>query len=429
MGWFSRATGLDAVTSASEALSDLQGRDSFYSVGDPDIAYRLGYADPGSPVVSEYTSMTLSAVYRAASIVAGSVAGLPLKTLQRGMDNETQQVPSFLDTPGQISAAGWARLSPFEWKEMVVLHLLLHGNCYLQHIRNGAGAVVALHIVHPSCVEPLWDGSMPGGKKYVITQVYPQQESLTLSTNDMTQIMNMSFDGLRGISAITMARLSMGAALAGDKAAQRQFQNGALISGLVTPAVGEDLTADEATVVKDHINRMMLGPDHAGDIPVINRRLEFSPWSLSAADAQFIESRTFSVDEVGRWFGVPPHLLGLTEKSTSWGQGIAEQNRGLARYTLTPWTNRIQDRLSTLLPADKWCEFDFSMFIKPSPEDEIKLLIDQVNSGLLTLNEARQLRNLPKLEGGDEPRIPQVTPQSLGKEGGAPGGPDAEPAN
>jgi hypothetical protein len=55
---------------------------------------------------------------------------------------------------------------------------------------------------------------------------------------------------------------------------------------------------------------------------------------MNSKDAQFMESRTFSVDEVGRWFGVPPHLLGLTEKSTSWGQGIAEQNRGLARYTL-----------------------------------------------------------------------------------------------
>jgi HK97 family phage portal protein len=425
MGWWSRATGLDAITTAASAFPndlDIEKRDAFYSIGDPELAYRLGYADPGSPIVSEYTAMTLSSVYRAAAIVAGSIAGLPLRTIEQGQNGETTRTSSFLDNPGQFSATGYTRMTPFEWKEMVILHLLLHGNAYLQHIRNGAGVLVGLHIVHPLCVMPEWNSESEGGKQFVVSTTQPIMETRTFQVSEMTQIMNMSFDGLRGLSAISLARLSMGGALAGDKAAQRQFQNGALISGLVTPAEGEDLTADEATVVKNHINSMMMGPDHAGDIPVINRRLTFTPWTLSAADAQFIESRTFSVDEVGRWFGVPPHLLGLTEKSTSWGQGIAEQNRGLARYTLTPWTNRVQDRLGTLLPTGKWVEFDYAAFVKPSPEDEIKLLIEQVNSGLITLNEARQVRNLAPLEGGDKPRIPAVLPQNLNKEGGVPGG-------
>jgi HK97 family phage portal protein len=139
----------------------------------------------------------------------------------------------------------------------------------------------------------------------------------------------------------------------------------------------------------------------------MNKRLKFQAWQLSAADAQFLESRTFQIDEVGRWFGLPPHLLGLTEKSTSWGQGIAEQNRGLARYTLKAWTGRIEGRLTLLLASPaRTAEFDYAAFIAPSPEDEIKLLIEQVNSGLLTLNEARKIRNMPALAGGDIPRFP-----------------------
>jgi HK97 family phage portal protein len=131
---------------------------------------------------------------------------------------------------------------------------------------------------------------------------------------------------------------------------------------------------------------------------------------MTAADAQFLESRTFSVDEVGRWFGVPPHLLGLTEKATSWGQGIAEQNRGLARYTLQPWTSRIEQRLTRLISDPKRrAEFDYSTFVKPSPEDDANLTIAQVNAGILTLNEGRKRQNLPPLPadtGADLPRVP-----------------------
>jgi hypothetical protein len=90
-----------------------------------------------------------------------------------------------------------------------------------------------------------------------------------------------------------------------------------------------------------------------------------------------------------------------TEKQTSWGTGVQEQNRGLARYTLEPWTTRIQERLSRLLTGGKKCEFDYSAFVQPDPETEIGLLIDQVDAGLLTINEARKIRNLPPLPGGD----------------------------
>jgi HK97 family phage portal protein len=148
------------------------------------------------------------------------------------------------------------------------------------------------------------------------------------------------------------------------------------------------------------------GVENAGDVAVINRKLKFTPWTISPEDAQFLGSRTFAIDEIGRWYGVPPHLLGQVDKTTSWGQGIAEQNRGLARYTLTPWTTRIEQRLSRLIAGSKHVEFDFTAFIAPSPEDEISLLLSQVNGGLITANEARRIRNMPPIEGGDTLRTP-----------------------
>ena len=370
-----------------------------YSIADPTVAMLLGYTSPDGVSVSESGALTLAAVWRAVSLIAGSVAALPLRTLQDGPDGQRERVGSFLDHPG-----GRERLTSYEWTEVVLVHLLLHGNSYLQHIRNRANALVALWPVHPQCVSVEWDDSRPGGKVFTVRDGTVDRE---FDATEMTQIMGISLDGLRGLSPIGYARLSLANGIAADKAASRMFTSGAMISGLVTPSdPAEAFTEDEAKIVKESVNRTMIGPERAGDIAVVNRSLKFTPWSMSAEDAQFLQSRTYQVDEVGRWFGIPPHLLGLTEKSTSWGQGIAEQNRGLARYTLTPWTSRIEQRLTRLLPAGRIAEYDYTAFVRPAPEDEISLLINEVNSGLLTLNEARRVRNLPPLPGGDVPRTP-----------------------
>jgi HK97 family phage portal protein len=381
-------------------------RSATYSAADPQLAVMLGYTPAdGSIVVTANTALTLSAVFRAVSIVAGSVASLTLRTIETDpKSGEKKPVGSFLDNPGGD------RYTPFEWAELLTISIILKGEIFLQHIYNAAGALAWLNPVLPEQVSVYWDASRPGGKRFEVRQASidgQPQKPLTLDATTMTQIMGMSLDGRRGISAIGAARMSLGTALAGDKAANRQFSQGAMIAGMVTPDGDEDFDEDEAKTIKRMVNRTMIGPEHAGDIPVINRRLKFSPWTMSAKDAQFIESRTFSIDEVGRWIGVPPHLLGLTEKSTSWGQGIAEQNRGLARYTLKSLTSRIEQRLSRLVASPrKTAQFDYTEFVAPSPEDNVNLIIAQVNAGLITPNEGRRRLNLAPADGGDLLRIP-----------------------
>lgn len=381
MSWFSRK---------KEVRSE-----ELISISDPRLAILLGYSGGALPLVSEQTAMTLSAVWRAVWIVSGSVAMLPLRTYLEDEDEQKARQKSFLDYPAGKNGKE-TKMTPFEWKQLVLVHLLLRGNAYLQHLYNGAGSIAGLWPVFPGCVHTEADDDVPGGKRFDVTDAKGQKRSFDAS--NMTHLHGVSIDGLTGLSPVGVARQSLGTALSGDKAAHRMFTNGAMVSGLVTPDDGEDITPAEAQVVKDHINQKVLGTDNAGDIPVMNKRLKFQQWSLSAEDAQFLQSRTFQIDEIGRWFGVPPHLLGLTEKSTSWGQGIAEQNRGLARYNLMTWTTPIEERLSLLLSENKFAEFDYSMFMRPSPEDEIELLIKQVDAGLLTLNEARKIRNLPPIK-------------------------------
>ncbi len=375
-----------------------------FSISDPALAAAFGIstANYSGQTVSESSALTLSAVFRATSLVAGALAGLPLQTLQTGDEGTSVPVGSFLDNP-----AGPDRQTPFEWCELCGVHLLMQGDIFLQHIYTRGGAICGLNPVHPLAVQVEPDESVVGGKRMRVdlgAGVPTGERFREFDALDMTHIVGLSLDGVRGVSPITLARNGIGTGLAADKAAAKMFKQGALISGMVTPE--EDVDEDDAEAIKEQIQARVLGVDRAGDVAIINRRLKFTPWSLSAEDAQFLQSRVFQVEEIARWFGVPPHLLGLTEKSTSWGQGIAEQNRGLARYTLTPHTNRIEQRLSRLVPSNRRVEFDFTEFTAASPEDDIGLLIDQVNAGLMTPNEARARLNRPPVAGGNVLRTP-----------------------
>lgn len=381
-------------------FSRAEKRASLISIGDPVLAefFGVGSRNFSGESVTELSALGLSAVYRAVNLIAGTIASLPLNTL-RTVEDRREPVGSFLDTP-----AGPDRQTPFEWKETVLLHLLLNGNAYLLHVYGGAGQLIGLEPIHPQCVGVELDVDYVGGRKFTVTL----QDGTTrdYGADRMTHIPGPCFDGLKGVGPITVARNSFGIGLAGERAAARVFRNGGLFSTLVTPE--DDIDEDEAKVIKESLQARMSGPENAAEIVMINRKLKVSPYSMSMADAQFLESRIHQVEEIGRWFGLPPHLLGQTEKSTSWGTGIEEQNRGLARHTLMPWTSRIEQRLSRLLPNPRFVEFDYSGYLKPAPDDEINLLIAQVNSGLLTLNEARRIRNLPPLDdpSADLPRVP-----------------------
>lgn len=372
---------------------------------DPALAEYLGLAgaNVAGVAVTERSSLGLTALWRAVSLISGAIAGLPLKTYRDTPDGRRERVSSFLDEP-----AGPDGLTRFEWVELVMVHLLLHGNAFLVHQYGGAGQLVGLVPAHPGAVtvkvpetadEKARFGDWP--KMFVVRLANGRQ--LELSPGDLTHIPALSTDGLRGISPIEAHRQAIGTGLAGDQAAARMFGSGMLIGGMVS--ANEDLAEEDAQEIVDGIKAKTAGSSHAGDIAFINAQLTFTPWTVPAKDAQFLESRVHQVEEVGRIYGIPDHLMGLQQKQTSWGTGVAEQNRGLARYTLMSWTSRLEQRLSRLLPRPRFVEFDYSGFLQPSPEVEIPLLIQQVQAGLLTPDEARAIRNLPPL---DDPEAPDA---------------------
>lgn len=370
-----------------------------FSVADPALAgwFGIGNASYAGVNVTETNALGSAALWRAVSLIAGTIASLPLRSYRRGDDDTRTRIRTFLDDPGL--AVG---LTVFEWVELVLTHLLLYGNAYLLHVYNGAGAIAGLQPIHPALVSVQRDRDV--GKVFRVTTDDNRQEIYT--PIDLTHLMGLSTDGWKGLEPLHLLRQPIGTGLAGDRAAARLFSSGLLLQGLVTTE--DDVTEEEAKQIKAGLDSKIAGWDAAGGVGFVNRNLKFSAWSMKADEAQFLEARQFSVEEIARAYGVPKVLLAQDGAST-WGSGIAELVRGMQRFTFAPWTSRIEQRLTALLPRPQYVEFDYAGLLQPAPAEEIGLLLQQVDAGLLTLDEARRLRNLPPLPAAAAP-VPEAAP-------------------
>jgi HK97 family phage portal protein len=382
------------------------------TVSNPAVAKYLSSfaANYSGESVTEDTAMSLSAVWRGGALISQTIGTIPMKSYRELPSGERERVASFLDDPCGPETDGDPYLTPFEWKETACLHLYYQGETFLWHRRNVAGALVGLFPIHPLAVVVNPSATAPGGKTFDVAlkdgEWIRDVEGGVGPNSQITHIVGPCTRGLRGVSFLSVARNSIGMTLAAERSAAEQFANGPSLNGAFTPRAEADLLSE------DDINELQADLDRrlnsrgTSKFPIINRILEFQPWSMTNADAQWLESRSFQIEEMCRWTGIPPFAMMQLEKQTSWGTGVAEQGTNLAREVLKPYTQRIEERVSRLLPQPRFVEFDFYGTMAGSPKEESDLLLSQINGGFITLNEGRRIKNLPPVEGGDALRIP-----------------------
>lgn len=362
--------------------------ESLLSVSDPALLEYLGIQPRAlsGVTVSETTAFGQAAFWRGVNIVAGTIAGLPLKGYAGDKEHRVP-VKSFLDDPAYPYT-----IAPFTLIQTGVAHAVVHGETFLRHNLSEGGQFLGVWPIHPSAVSVRWSGYEKRFKVRLAdgtTKEYDESE--------MTQVMGLTMDGLRGMSLLTYLRNSIGTGIAGEQAAARSF-TAPLIAGVLTPDV--DIDPNDAKLIKDGVMKVIGGVDNAGDIAVLNKALKFTPWQMSNADAQFLESREFQLGAFAQMLGVPLNLLMVQGAISNWGTGVQEANLGLHRYTLSQWTNPFEQAFTRLMPVGQFAEFEYAGLMQGTPEQEIKLLIEQVDAGLLTVDEARAIRNLPPLPKG-----------------------------
>lgn len=342
--------------------------------------------------VSEESAMGMPAVWRAVNLIAGTAASLPLHPYRVVGDVRTRvtsgQAAALLDDPHPD-------MTPFELWELTYTHVLLWGNAYLRVLKNRNGQIQELWPIHPGRVRAGRE-TETGLKIYEIDRAEDP-----LFDDQILHIPGPGYDGVCGVSPIRMARQGIGLALAAEEYGARLFGSGSLASGILQTE--QRLTQGQADALKARWKAKVGGLDKAHDVAVLDAGLKFQQLSIPPEDAQFIESRKFQIDEVARMFGIPPHMLMQTEKSTSWGTGIEQQTLGFVKFALRPsWLARFEQRVTRLLrPQAVYAKYSLEGLLRGDSAQRAAFYREMWSIGAYSTNDILRLEDLPPVEGGD----------------------------
>ncbi len=372
------------------------------SLSNPD-AWMVDWAGGGAsfagPMVSERSAMRSSTVYRCVSLVAGLIASLPLGVFERTKTGRETAInhrcyPLLHDEPNDL-------MGSFTWRELIGSDLLLGGNHYSLIERDNANRVVGFLPLQRQTVTPYRDNGLT---KYRVTV---DTGTVVVEQADMIHVPGIGYDGLRGMSPIAIVgKQPIGLDLAMTEQAGRFHANGVVTSGAVE--VPQAMNPDVFKRVKQQFTDRHSGLENVGKPIFLDGGSKWVPMSMTNADAQTLETHRFEVTQICRIFGVPPHMVGEVERTTSWGTGIEQQAIGFLRFTLEPWLKRIEDEFQRKLFSRTryYSEFNRDALLAMDSAARSNMLNSAIQNGRMTPAEARQIDNLPFLPNSDRLFMP-----------------------
>lgn len=401
---FQPATGGKRITTSEELAREL----------------RAGWGTDAGVDVTPHSSMQVAAVYRCVAIIAGTMGMLPWRVYARDGDRETLEPAHPADILLNRTPNRWQ--TPFQFKQWLGVSQCLRGNAYV-FVRKKGGVPVELIPLHPDrmAVRQIGDFDI----EYRYTSFLGHQQVF-----DAAEIMHFrttSLNGLWGLSPIDAARQAVGIAIAAEKFGARHFGSGVRPTGVIKVGEGVSLTNEQADRLRSQLQDVLGGIDNSHKVAVLEGGMEWQNISMTADEAQYVDSRKFQRSDIAMFFGVPPHMLGDVDKQTSWGTGIEQQGKAFEIYTMLPWLIAAQDTANGRLLGDGEADL-FTQFITDAlkPVDaatQATAMSTLITSGVLSPNEGRRtLRMNPREdEAGDDYVVPGAS-RVDSKPGSQPGG-------
>jgi HK97 family phage portal protein len=283
------------------------------------------------------------------------------------------------------------------WEAMVGCYLLW-GNAYASIDRGTGDRVVALNPMRPDRVQV---GRNPDGSLFYRYTINGQVQ--IFGEEDVLHIKGFSLDGLMGMSPVSQARQTLGSARAAERASGAIFRNGMRPSGILKAPTY--LTDPQRIIAKDLLEKFK-GAAQTGGTPLLEGGWDWLSLTIPPEDAQLLETRSFHVEEICRWFDIPPILVGHSGQTT-WGSGIEQIVLGWLMLSLRSHLKRIQQAiwLRLLSPQDQgnfYAEFNVDGLLQADSAARATQMASLAQNGLRTRNELRALDNLPPLPGGDD---------------------------
>ena len=224
---------------------------------------------------------------------------------------------------------------------------------------------------------------------------------------------------LLGLSPIQVAARSIGVGLAAERFASNWFKDGAAPSSILTSEKALDDPESRRLQAK-----FAAAHGSQSRFPaVLSGGVTWQPITITPEESQFLATQQFSVSQIARLYGVPPHMIGDVERSTSWGSGIEQQSIGYVTHTLSSWNSMLDGRMTQLRPRTEYVRTDVNGLLRSDSKTRFESYVQARMAGWLSVNEIRAMEEREPVEGGEG----YIQPLNMGPLGSNPLNPDTPP--
>ena len=354
---------------------------------------------PGAALVSDSANigpdaaLQISAVWACIDRRATTIASLPFFAYETKDGQKTLARNSRLYT--LLHESPNSRMTPIEfWRAMMMNHDL-RGNAYARIERDSRGEAVAMWPMPADQVEVqvLDSGAM-------VYQYTLGNDVAVYSESSVLHLKNLG-NGTVGLSKLEFMRATTDESQKAQSAASKVFGSGGKPTGVLM--LDKVLKPEQRAALLRNFEGMTEG--NASRLYVLEANMKYEQLSMSPEDQQLLETRNFTVSEICRWFDVPPVLVHHND-TTTWGSGIEQIVDGFYKLTVRPMLVSIEQavRKRVMTPqqrASMSVEFALDALLRGSPTQRADLYAKNVQNGIMTRNECRQLENLPPATGAD----------------------------
>lgn len=352
--------------------------------------------------VSPEKSLQIGAVYSCVRLLAETGSMLPVGVYRatdggRAQVTDHPLVPLITDQPNPT-------LDSAEFFRLLLSWQLLRGNAYAYVQRNRAGDPVALWPIAPTSVEPR---RREGGRLvYAVTLAEDEYAPITergglVLDENMLHYRALGL-GMEGLSPVGLARQSVGTAWAAANYIGGFFERDASPGGIIS--VPEELSDPAYERLEQQWRDLHEGFDRSHRLAILEGGGKWEKVSLSPADAAFIDTHKLTRSDIAGIYGVPPHMIGDVEKSTSWGSGIEQQSLGYVLYALTPWLVRLEKvtaRLRTRGDRGLYVKFNVDGLLRGDIQSRYTAYAQGRQWGWLSANDVRRAEDEDPIDDGD----------------------------
>ncbi|WP_213873619.1 phage portal protein [Serratia marcescens] len=345
-------------------------------------------------VVTADKAMQLSAVWACIRLLSESVSTLPMKVYRREADGSRKLAQ---DHPAYqvLCRRPNLEMTPSRFMLMVVASICLRGNAFIEKKMIGRKLVALNPLLPQNMVVKRLD---TGQLQYTYTE---DGKKRVIPVDRMMHIRGFGLDGVCGMMPLSSGRDVFGAAMAVDESAAKIFENGLQTSGYISSKVA--LNKEQRERLRTYL-AAFAGSKNAGKMMVLEGDLSYQNVTMNPEDAQMLESRAFSIEEICRWFRVPPFMVGHVTKQSSWASSVEGMNLIFLTNTLRPLLVNIEQEISRCLldsDEDYFAEFSVEGLLRADSVGRAAYYTTALQNGWMSRNDVRRLENLPPIPGGE----------------------------